>query len=70
MYIRQIRNYLRYNVGNRIIVITHGSRNKKEKYVGILNCVYNNIFTIKLCNGSIISFKYNDILTKSIQICI
>ena len=57
-------------VGFNIVIIYYGSRNKKEKYYGVLDKIYNNIFAIKLDNGDIKSFSYIDILTKTIQICI
>ena len=70
MHIKYIRNYLRNKVGSNIVIVYYGSRNKKEKYNGILYKLYENIFTIKLFNGEIRSFSYTDIITKTIQICI
>ena len=70
MNVKNIKNYLKSKVGSNIIVIYFGSRNKKEKYYGIVYKVYENIFTIKLNNSEIKSFSYIDILTKTIQISI
>ena len=70
MNINSIRNYLFTKVGSNILVIYYGSRNKKEKFFGILYNVYKNIFIIKLPCGEVKSFSYNDILTKTVQICI
>lgn len=70
MNINNIRNYLRAKVGFDIIVIYYGSRNRKEIYRGVLYKLYRNIFIIKLPCGEVKSFSYNDILTKTVQICI
>ena len=70
MNIKIIRNYLKTKIGCNIVIVYYGSRNRKEKYYGILYKLYRNIFTIKLSNGEIRSFSYTDILTKTIQICI
>ena len=68
MNIRQIRNYLYSIIGTKIIIVYNGSRNRKEKYNGILLAIYNNIFTIRTNTGELKSFSYIDILTKTIQI--
>lgn len=70
MNIKDIKRYLRYKVGSNVIIVYYGSRNKKEKYHGIIDKIYDNIFTIKLSNDVIKSFSYIDILTKTIQIYI
>ncbi|MCI6847797.1 MAG: hypothetical protein MR835_03005 [Erysipelotrichaceae bacterium] len=68
MNIRQIKYYLASKIGAKIVVIYYGSRNRKERYEGVVYKLYYNIFTIKLNNGDIKSFNYIDILTKNIQI--
>jgi uncharacterized protein Veg len=70
MNIKKIKNYLKTKVGSNIVIIYYGSRNRKEKYKGILFKLYSNIFIIKLSSGDIKSFSYSDILTKTVQICI
>ena len=70
MNIKNIRIFLASRVGANITIIYYGSRNRKERYSGILYKVYRNIFTIRLCNGEIKSFNYIDILTKTIRIFI
>ncbi len=70
MNIRQIKGYLYTKIGSRIVVVYYGSRNKKEKYKGILFKLYDNVFIIKLNTGEIKSFSYCDILTKTVQIYI
>jgi uncharacterized protein Veg len=70
MNIKNIKNYLRTKVGSNIVIIYYGSRNRKEKYNGVLYKLYGHIFAIKLYNGDVKSFSYSDILTKTIQICI
>ena len=70
MNIKYIRNYLKTKIGSNVVIVYYGSRNRKERYKGILYKLYGNIFTIRLFNGEIRSFSYTDILTKTIQICI
>ena len=70
MNLKLIKRYLASRIGSKIVIIYYGSRNKKERYDGILLKIYYNIFTIRLFNGDIKSFSYNDILTKTIQIYI
>ena len=70
MNINYIKRYLLSKIGLKIIIIYFGSRNRKERYEGILYKLYNNVFIIKLTNGEVKSFAYIDILTKTIQIYI
>ena len=70
MNIKIIKNYLKTKVGSNVVVVYYGSRNRKEKFNGVLYKLYSNIFTIKLHNGEVKSFSYSDILTKTIQMCI
>ena len=70
MNIKNIKNYLKTKVGSNVLIVYYGSRNRKEKFNGVLYKLYSNIFTIKLYNGEVKSFSYSDILTKTIQMCI
>ena len=70
MNIKQIKRYLATKIGNRIVIIYYGSRNRKERYDCILYKLYANVFIVKLLSGDIKSFSYSDILTKTIQIYI
>ena len=70
MNVNKIKLYLLSKLHCPIKVIYFGSRNKKEKYIGEVYNVYNRIFSIKLATGQIKSFKFADILTKTVQIYI
>ena len=70
MNIKIIKRYLISKIGSRIVVIYYGSRNRKERYIGTLYKVYNNIFTIILDNNEIKSYNLIDILTKTIELYI
>ena len=70
MNTRLIKKYLSTKIGCRVVVIYYGSRNRKERYEGILWKLYTNVFTIKLYNGEIKSLTYIDVLTKTVQIYI
>ena len=70
MNIKMIRRYLRSKVGSKITVVYFGSRNRVEKNSGVLFKIYYNIFSIKLRDGSIKSFSFCDVLTKTVQIYI
>ena len=70
MNVKLIKKYLTTKIGAKIVVIYYGSRNKRARYVGFLDKLYANVFTIKLVSGEIKSFMYIDIITKTIRICI
>ena len=70
MNIRHIKKYLAARVGSKVSIIYYGTRNRRVKYIGYLDKLYTNIFTIKLVNGEVKSFMYIDIITKTIRICI
>lgn len=70
MNLKNIKRYLSMKKGCKITVIYYGSRNKREKFQGLIDKTYYNVFTILLPNGEIKSFNYIDILTKTIQIYI
>ena len=70
MNMLNIKRYLATKIGCKIVVVYYGSRNKRMKYIGYLDKLYANVFTIKLINGGIKSFMYIDIITKTIRICI
>ncbi len=68
MNIKIIKRFLASKIGSRVVIVYYGSRNRKERYEGIICKIYHNIFTIKLVTGEIKSFSYIDVLTKTIQI--
>ena len=68
MNIKVIKNYLATKIGNKIVVIYYGSRNRRVRYMGVLYKIYTNVFTVKLYSGEIKSFMYIDIITKTIRI--
>ena len=70
MNIKNIKSYIASNMGYTIVINYYGSRNRKERYKGILFKLYNNVFIVKLTSGEIKSLSYIDILTKTIQIYI
>lgn len=67
---KYIKNYLLNKIGKKVVVIYNGSRNRREKYSGILYKVYNNVFILKLSDNSIKCFNFCDIFTKSVQLYI
>lgn len=68
MNIKVIKRFLSSKIGSRVVIVYYGSRNRKERYEGIICKIYHNIFTIKSITGEIKSFSYIDVLTKTIQI--
>ena len=70
MNICVIRNYLKTKIASNVVIIYYGSRNRKEKYKGILFKLYSNIFIIKLSSGDIKSFSYCDIVTRTVKVCV
>ena len=68
MNLKVIKRYLSTKIGSKVVIVYYGSRNRKERYEGILCKLYHNIFTVRIVSGEIKSFSYIDILTKTIQI--
>ncbi len=67
--IKKIKNELSSHVNEKVRVICYGNRNKVDECFGIVDKLYNNIFTIKQFDNSTRSFTYRDILIKNIEIC-
>ena len=70
MNIQHIKRYLMTKRGSKMAIIYYGSRNRRVKYIGYLDKLYANVFTVRLLNGDVKSFMYIDIITKTIRICI
>lgn len=68
MSIKKIREEISYLLGMKITIIYQGSRNRKERYDGIIFKTYMNVFSLKLFTGEMKCFSYIDVLTKTIQI--
>lgn len=68
MNIKYVKNYLFTRIGKRVIVYYYGSRNRKERYEGIIDNIYRNVFVIRLFNGQVKCFNYFDIITGTIKI--
>lgn len=68
MTIEKIKSTINEKIGDGVKIISNGSRNKKEKYQGVITEVYNNIFIVKLDSDETKSFSYSDVLTNSIEI--
>lgn len=66
----KIRAYINSKIGNKVVIISFQNRNREEKYEGIVNNVYNHLFTIIQKDGRCKSFSYVDILTGNIRVYI
>ena len=64
-----IKSYIENNIGKRVNVQVFGLRNKTEKYVGTIDKIYPQIFTINTGN-SIKSISYNEIINGEVKISI
>ena len=67
--IKKIKNELSNHTNAVVKVISYGNRNKVDECFGILDKLYNNIFTIRQFDNSIKSFTYRDILIRNIKVC-
>lgn len=67
MNLDNIKEEIRNNLNQAVSITVYGMRNKVENYVGYIDAVYPNIFTIKTENENK-SFSYADIATKEIKI--
>ena len=48
--------------GKKISFKYNGSRNQIEEFIGWIDTLYPNIFTVKTIDGKVKSFSYNDVL--------
>ncbi|MBR2524034.1 MAG: Veg family protein [Clostridiales bacterium] len=59
-------------IGRRVVLKTNGGRKRIITYVGVVECCYPNVFTVKCDRGegeySIVSFSYVDVLTRTVRI--
>ena len=65
MNINIIKNKLKEFINQKLKIKVFIGRNKYEYYEGLIDKMYDNIFTIKTETG-IKSFSYSDIATKTI----
>ena len=64
----KIKEELESIKGKKMHFKYNGSRNQIEEFDGIIENIYNSIFTIRLNDkDSIKSFSYNDIINESLQ---
>ncbi|MDD6879056.1 MAG: Veg family protein [bacterium] len=70
MNIKKIKTSIEKNLGKELRFKFNGSRNQTEEFDGIIEKVYNYVFTIKISNNNnqIKSFSYNDVLTENLEI--
>ncbi len=66
----KIRAYIKSKIGSRVIIVSLQNRNREERYEGIINNIYQNIFTILERNGRCMSFSYVDILIGNVRVYI
>ncbi len=62
-----VKEKLKKELGKPVQVTVYGMRNKINTYVGRINMLYPNIFTIKTDYGEK-SFTYSDLVTGEVKI--
>jgi len=65
--IEDIRKEMKQNLGKRVKIITKCCRNKSDVFVGVINGVYPNIFTIS-DGKETKSFSFSELLIKDITL--
>ena len=63
----KVKNELKLLFGKRVNIKINVGRKKINEYEGVVNGIYSNLFTVKICE-EIKSFSYVDILTKNLVI--
>lgn len=66
----KIKAYIKSKIGSKVIVVSLQNRNREERYVGIIEKAYKNLFTITMNNGQSKCFSYVDILTGNVRVYI
>lgn len=67
MNINLIKNKIKELKNEKLKIKVYIGRNKYEYYEGIINQIYDNIFTI-MTNKGIKSFSYSDVATKVVAL--
>ena len=63
MNIDKIKDKVDLCIGKEMNFRFNGSRNQIEEFIGYIDNLYPNVFTIRVCdNNRIKSFSYNDVL--------
>ena len=60
--IYKLRRLIESYKDKKLMFKYNGSRNQIEEFIGYIDKVYSNVFTIKLDNNRIKTFSYNDVL--------
>jgi len=64
---KTMKKILSKYIGSKVFVEYNIGRNKIEKYEGIIECLYNAVFLIKVKEETK-SFSYSDLITKTVKI--
>ncbi len=68
----KIRENVESCIGQKVLLQTNKGKRKAKTSEGILSEVYNNVFIVKVDNGSTksrkMSFSYSDILTETVEV--
>ena len=62
-----IRESLKTKKGSRVKIKVHGMRNKTDSFIGTIEDIYPEIFTVRT-NNFLKSFSYSEIISKEIDI--
>ena len=60
--IYKLRRLIESYKDKKLMFKYNGSRNQIEEFIGYIDKVYSNVFTIKLDDNRIKTFSYNDVL--------
>lgn len=60
-----IRESLEPKKGHRVKIKVNGMRNKTDEFIGIMENIYPEIFTVRT-NGFLKSFSYSEIINKEV----
>ena len=67
MNIEEVKEEIKRNLNNNVIIKVYGMRGKTSIYQGKIHAIYPNLFTI-LINGEEKSFNYRDVITGEVKI--
>ena len=66
--IEEIKKELHEHIGKEVLIKHNLGRNKFEKYNVILKKLYDYIFLVENESGTVKTFTYSDVITKTIKI--
>ena len=62
-----IRDNIKTHIGERVMIKVYGMRNKTDSFIGTIQDIYPQIFTV-MVGSTVKSFSYSEIINKEVEL--